>query len=87
MAWRINKTRVRWVGGKLTKAEQDHLNEFVNAIGSGSHPKTAADGWDSNYKMLTDVQGQIRLSEGRRATFEVDEDNQVVYLRDVGGHT
>jgi hypothetical protein len=70
----------------LTKTEQDHLNEFMNRIRlEGLSPKEAASGWDSKYTQLRGNQYEIRLSQGNRATFEID--GFTVRMLQVGGHT
>ena len=86
MAWTLNKNGVT-PSVTLTKTEQDHLNEFMNKVRENKDPKTAASGWDSNYKCLQGDQYQIRLSQSNRATFTVDTTHQVVKMLAVGGHT
>lgn len=87
MAYTLDKNGVT-PSGTLTNVEQDHLNEFMNRIrNEGVDPKTAASGWDSNYKKLagTENQFEIRLSLANRATFSVI--GTVVTMLQVGGHT
>ena len=73
----------------LTDSERQNYHNFANNVASGQHPKTAAVG-DMNYKKLggsTKNQYEIRLSQGNRATFTVDNKNKKVHVLDVGGHT
>jgi mRNA-degrading endonuclease RelE of RelBE toxin-antitoxin system len=88
MVWMLNKN------GKtpivpLNATEQKNLNTFMNNIRAGQDPKSAADDWDSDYKMLAGRAGvwQIRLSQGKRVMFEVNQATQVVKILEVGGHT
>ena len=53
----------------------------------GNDPATAASVWKSSYKNLQGTQWQIRLSEGNRATFTVDDKSQTVTMLAEGGHT
>jgi hypothetical protein len=85
-SWTLDKNGVK-PSVPLTKAEQDHLNEFMNKVREDTDPKTAASGWDSNYKHLQGDQYQIRLSQSNRATFTVDTTHHVVKMLAVGGHT
>jgi len=86
MGWKLNKNGVT-PRVELTRSEQQNLNTFMNAVRSNVDPKKAADLWDSNFKNLYRDQYQIRLSQGNRATFEVDWDTQTVTMLQVGGHT
>jgi hypothetical protein len=86
MAWALDKNGVT-PKVPLTTAEQEHLNEFMNKVRENIDPKTAASGWDGQYKLLQGNQFQIRLSQGNRATFTVDSTHQVVKMLAVGGHT
>lgn len=87
MVWTLDKNGVT-PSRPLTHAEQDNLNRFMNSVRLGMHPRDAAKiTGDLNFKMLTAFQGQIRLSQGTRATFEVDGANEVVRFLQVGGHT
>lgn len=86
MPWTLNKNSVT-PSVPLTNAEQGHLNEFMNAVRGGTHPKTAAATWDSDYKVLHADQYQIRLSQSNRATFTVNTGTEVVTMLAVGGHT
>ena len=89
MPWTVDKSNADFsMWDDLTQAEQNHWDEFQNAIANeGMHPKDAASTWDSNYKCLQGDQYQIRLSRGSRATFQVDTDGQIVTVLQVGGHT
>ncbi|GEM_PF-2063546 len=89
---------VRWTLDKkgasfkqLTPAEQRNFDTFQNAIANeGLSPKDAASRiGGANYKKLqgTKDQYEIRLSKGTRATFRVDDNNHVVKILEVGGHT
>lgn len=85
MPYTLNKNGVT-PSRRLTNAEQDHLNEFMNRIrNEGISPKDACSGWDSQYKNLTGNQYQIRLSKNNRATFTVV--GTTVTMLQVGGHT
>lgn len=87
--WNLDKNGVT-PSIPLTHSEQDHLNTFMNQIRlAGVSPKEAAVGWDSNYKKLrgTRDQYEIRLSQGNRATFLVDDERKIVTMEAVGGHT
>lgn len=87
--WDLDKNQVT-PKVRLTRAEQDNLNTFMNAIRlSGITPKDAASEWDSDYKKLRGTQDQyeIRLSQSNRATFSVDYDRKMVTMLAVGGHT
>lgn len=90
MPWTLNKNGVT-PSVTLTAAEQLKLNTFMNGIRAGKHPKDAAKAaGDTDYKEFGNTkirQGQIRLSQGKRATFEVDDNTQVVKFIQVGGHT
>lgn len=86
MAWKLNKNGVT-PSRPLTTAQQQHLNEFMNSVREGNSPKVAASQWDSDYKNLQGDQYQIRLSQGCRATFIVDNATQTVTMLQVGGHT
>jgi hypothetical protein len=86
MPWKLDKNNVT-PSVPLTKAEQDHLNEFMNKIRAGSSPHDAAAGWDSEYKRLAGEEYQIRLSRGNRVVFLVNAASQTVKIMQVGGHT
>jgi mRNA-degrading endonuclease RelE of RelBE toxin-antitoxin system len=85
--WTLDKSRATYK--QLTPAEQAKLDAFQNAIANqGEDPKTAAkNAGDTDYKLLTGNQYQIRLSQGTRVTFQVDAANHVVKILQVGGHT
>lgn len=87
--WDLDKNQVT-PKVRLTRAEQDNLNTFMNAIRlSGITPNDAASEWDSDFKKLrgTRDQYEIRLSQSNRATFSVDYDRKMVTMLAVGGHT
>ena len=86
MAWKLDKNGVT-PQVPLNATEQTHLNEFMNSVREGNSPSVAAQQWDSNYKKLQGNQYQIRLSQGCRATFTVNDTTQVVTMLQVGGHT
>ena len=88
MPWTLNKNGVT-PRVPLTATEQLKLNTFMNAVRTGLAPNAAASSWDSNYKKLggTVDQFEIRLSQGCRATFTVNNNAQVVTMLQVGGHT
>jgi mRNA-degrading endonuclease RelE of RelBE toxin-antitoxin system len=85
--WRLDKTGAKF--RELTKVEQAKFDIFQNAIANrGLSPKdAAAEVGDSNYKRLQGNQYQIRLSQSNRVTFLVDDQNHVVKILQVGGHT
>lgn len=89
-AWTLEKKDMDVVG-ILTKSEQTKFDVFQNEIEhNGVHPKEAAAiAGDTKYTKLqgTTNQFEIRLSQGARATFLVDEASQVVDMRALGGHT
>jgi hypothetical protein len=90
MPWTLDKNGVT-PSVPLTAAEQLRLNTFMNAVRAGKHPKEAAkDAGDTDYKEFGNTkirQGQIRMSQGKRVTFEVNDNTQVVKIIQVGGHT
>ncbi len=89
MPWTLNKNGVT-PSVTLTSSEQMNLNTFMNAVRNGVHPRQAAQSWDSDYKEFGNSkirQGQIRLSKGQRATFQVDDNTSTVTIIQVGGHT
>lgn len=86
MPWNLKKNGVT-PSRPLTHAEQNNLNTFMNAVRRGTDPGTAANAWDSDYKKLMGNQYQIRLSQGCRATFIVNNNTQEVTMLQVGGHT
>ncbi|UQA56949.1 hypothetical protein [Polyangium aurulentum] len=86
MPWRLDKDHADFK--TLTLSEQARFDEFQNSIHHlGMHPRVAAQSWDSNYKELAHNQFQIRLSQGNRCTFIIDEGRQLVTILQVGGHT
>ena len=89
MPWTIDKSKATF--STVTKSEQEKWDAFQNAIqNQGKHPKEAAESARATpYKLLEGTQNQyeIRLSEGTRATFLVDDTRQVVTIKQVGGHT
>jgi hypothetical protein len=87
MPWTLDKSRARF-DVELNKVEQEHFDEFQNAIqNQGLHPSKAAEGWDSNYKNLKGDQYTIRLSQANRASFLVDDATNTCTILQVGGHT
>ncbi|MEA5497716.1 hypothetical protein VB834_03365 [Limnoraphis robusta Tam1] len=86
-AWTVNKKNAEF--GQLTKAEQAKFDIFQDEIHNhGLHPKDAAkEAGDTDYKQLKGNQFQIRLSGRERATFLVDDENEIVTILQVGGHT
>lgn len=89
MPWTLNKNGVR-PDRDLTNAEQENLNHWMGLVQNGTHPRAAAQtrAGTYDYKKLGDNnQYQIRLSGGNRATFTVDQSNEVVTMLQVGGHT
>ncbi|MEG4964057.1 MULTISPECIES: hypothetical protein [unclassified Microcoleus] len=89
-AWTFDKSRMEFVG-QLTNAEQNRFDIFQNEIqNDGANPRDAAQmAGDTNYRKLQGTQNQfeIRLSQATRATFFVDDANQVVTMSQIGGHT
>ncbi len=85
-AFLLNFTNVQ-----LTNSEQNKYDTFQNEIvQNGVHPReAAAKAGDTNYRKLagTENQFEIRLSQGARATFLVDDATQVVTMMQLGGHT
>lgn len=86
MSWTLDKNGVT-PSVDLTDAEQEHLNEFMNQVRDGKDPKSAASGWDSDYKNLNGNQFQVRLSKRNRVTFTVNQADWKVTILQVGGHT
>ena len=88
MAWKIDKSKAKF-SDELTDSDQKKWDAFQNAIHNKKmHPKDAATAARCDqYKQLTGNQYQIRLSGKMRATFLVDEDKEVVTVKQVGGHT
>lgn len=93
MPWTLDRNNVTpapgWDPNGANKVSQDHLNEFMNKVAAGDHPRTAASGWDSHYTIFkgTDGQGEIRLNGKDRATFSVDEVDKLCTMLAVGGHS
>jgi mRNA-degrading endonuclease RelE of RelBE toxin-antitoxin system len=88
MPWTIDKSKADYK--VLTNAEQNKFDAFQNAIQNNQmSPKDAAEstGPGADYKCLQGDQYQIRLSQGNRATFTVDNDARTVTILQVGGHT
>lgn len=87
MPWTVDKSSAEF--GVLTNSEQYKFDQFQNAIEhNNKHPKEAAkEAGDTDYKCLTGNQYQIRLSQGTRATFLVEDMIQRVKVLQVGGHT
>ena len=88
MAWKIDKSKAKF-SDELTDSDQKKWDAFQNAIHNKHlHPKEAAKAARcDDYKVLSGSQYQIRLSGKMRATFLVDEDKEVVTVKQVGGHT
>ena len=91
MVWTLDKTKLNGNVGQLTNSEQNRYDTFQNEIvANGVHPReAAARAGDTNYRKLagTENQFEIRLSQGARATFLVDDAAQVVSILQIGGHT
>jgi hypothetical protein len=91
MPWRVDKTGAKiaagWDPKGKDKASQDNWNLFMNEVNRGKHPSEA--GKNMTYKLLNVATGQaqIRLSGSERASFIVDEKQQVVNKVQLGGHT
>lgn len=93
--WGINKNKGTAVHRDLNSSEQGKFDTFQNAIhNEGLHPRDAAArlGSGTDYKRLEGQSNnqnihQIRLSQDQRATFNVDDENRMVTLHGVGGHT
>jgi mRNA-degrading endonuclease RelE of RelBE toxin-antitoxin system len=85
--WKLDKTGATFK--QLTPAEQAKFDIFQNAIANrGFSPSEAAgEAGNTDYKRLQGNQYQIRLSQGNRATFTVDNNTHVVKILQVGGHT
>jgi hypothetical protein len=83
VTWNLDKNGVT-PDRPLTNTEQDHLNEFMNSVREGTHPKDACASWDSNYENLGGDLYSIRLSENGRATFTLD--GEMVTMQSVGKH-
>lgn len=85
-SWTINKTGASYK--QLTPSEQSKFDTFQNGIRSGKSPReAAAEMGGADFKNLQDDQYQIRLSRGNRVTFTIDENDKVVTILQVGGHT
>ena len=87
MAWTLDKSRADY--RDLQKAEQEKFDVFQDAIhNEGLHPREAAQrAGETKYEQLQGDQYQIRLGGKNRATFRVDNQNEVVTILQVGGHT
>lgn len=89
MSWKIIKQSARFT--ELSVSAQQTWDRFQNEVHRGSHPKKAAkEAGDTDFKRLSTEKNalfQIRLNYCDRATFTVDEINQVVTVLQVGGHT
>jgi hypothetical protein len=89
--WNLNKNEVRPPHEGLTDTEQSKLNNFIRYIQNDHlHPSEAALlAGDCDYKCIDTNYSifQIRFSYKNRATFIVDDTNQMVIMREVGGHT
>lgn len=89
--WHVNQEGVNKKDfEKLNESEQEKFNQFKNAIAEGLHPREAAKrAGDTKYTKLqgTDNQYEIRLSQGARVTFLVDDEKREVKILQVGGHT
>jgi hypothetical protein len=79
-AWTLTNVNAKEAGG-LEAAGKKNFNDWAGAVSNGVHPKKAAEGWDSSYKVIKKdnimVDGKsikadfctIRLSQSNRVYF------------------
>jgi mRNA-degrading endonuclease RelE of RelBE toxin-antitoxin system len=88
--WKLDKMNTGFVT-HLGVAAQNNFDIFQNAIhNDGLHPKEAAKRMGgANFKQLSAKanQYQVRLSQGERVSFQIDESTSTVKILQVGGHT
>lgn len=87
MTWTLDKSKAEYA--EISNSEQAKFDEWQNAVNNdGTHPKTAAENARcDDYKNLSGNEFQIRLGGKNRVVFEVDDENEVVTVLQVGGHT
>jgi hypothetical protein len=93
MAWATNTEHQQVVPG-LKVAAKNTYNTWARAINGGRDPKTAANGWDSDYEVLKSatVKGKklkfcsIRLTQEHRVYFVQNDADKICEIRKVGSH-
>lgn len=93
MAWATN-TEHQQVAPGLDATHKKTYNAWAKAVNGGKDPKTAANGWDSDYEVLKSkkVEGKmlkycsIRLAKGQRVYFIQNDADKVCDIRKVGTH-
>ncbi|WP_291296563.1 hypothetical protein [Elioraea sp.] len=100
MAWTLNNENMKAVGA-MSKVEKDLFNDWARAVSNGEHPKSAAEGWDSDYESYKGAPTKmtiggkkgsavkccsIRLSQGNRVYFVQAESQKMVIVLRVGDH-
>lgn len=89
-AWSVDQSKMEYTR-EIQRAHQSKLDFFIQIVDRGIHPREAAESaGDMNYRELKGTGGmmyEIRLSQGHRATFQVDDSTCTVVMLQVGGHT
>jgi hypothetical protein len=100
VAWTLNNENMTVIGG-MSKVEKDLFNDWAAAVADGEHPKSAAEGWDSDYEShkgaptTMTIGGKkgsavkccsIRLSKSSRVYFVQAESQKMVIVLRVGDH-
>ena len=89
-AWSVDQSKMKYTR-EIQRAHQGKLDDFMQIVDRGVHPREAAESaGDMNYRELKGTGGmmyEIRLSQGHRATFQVDDSTCTVVMLQVGGHT
>lgn len=93
--WTLDDTRPQraYARNSSTLVPSAAMNNYYawrRLVRADTHPREAARRvGDLNYKPLSGTTGQyeIRLSQGHRATFTVNESTEQVVVYQIGGHT
>lgn len=94
IVWELNRKKERVVQ-ELPPVLAGKFQSFLEKVPQVGVHEAAKNLGDANLKVLQKNQWQLRLSQGQRVTFILDESTdpkthittKVVHIRDVGGHT
>jgi len=86
MAWTLEYAN-RCERNGISGAAYSKWTEFSNHIRQGTHPRTASEQMGHlGYERLSGGVYSVRLSQGDRIYFTLDEANEVCTVEQIGGH-
>ncbi len=91
MPWTLDNSNMK-EAKQFTADEKKTFNKWASKVSGGTHPKTAAKTWDSDYEILKKGtktkphKCSIRLTQGNRVYFEQNDTAESVVVVKAGDH-